>query len=281
MIRVSPQLARLQAFRSVYSMVGSYIKDPQLRQAFSFHSLLVGGNPFATSSIYTLIHYLERNWGVYFPKGGTGQLVRALVQLFTELGGEIHYNSEVSRIETHHGRVSGLVCNGKSLPFDQVVSNADVVHTYQSLLRDEPLAHSTARRVTNMRHSMSLFLIYFGTNKTYPGLAHHSVLFGPRYRELLSDIFDRGVLADDFSLYLHAPARTDSSMAPVGGETFYVLAPVPHMGKSHIDWNVEGPRYRDRIFDYLEKHYLPDLRSHLVTSRIFTPLDFQSELNAP
>lgn len=280
MIRVSPQLAKLQAFRSVYSMVGSYIKDPQLRQAFSFHSLLVGGNPFSTSSIYTLIHYLERNWGVYFPRGGTGALVKALVQLFNDLGGKIVYNSEVDRILIDKGRVHGLVSRGVAYEFDQVVSNADVVHTYKNLLNDVPMLRNRAQKVANMRHSMSLFLIYFGTKRTYPKLAHHTVLFGPRYRELLSDIFDKGVLADDFSLYLHAPTRTDASMAPPGCEAFYVLAPVPHLGKSQIDWKVEAPRYRDRIFQYLEERYIPDLRANLVTSRIFTPQDFEVELNA-
>lgn len=280
MVRVSPQLARLQAFRSVYSIVSRYIEDAQLRQAFSFHSLLVGGNPFSTSSIYTLIHYLERNWGVTFPKGGTGALVKALVRLFEELGGRLVCRAEVEQIISQGGKVTGLSVGGQRMEFDHVVSNADVVHTYRNLLSGEPLAAPEAKRVENMRHSMSLFLIYFGTKRQYPKIAHHSVLFGPRYRELLSDIFQKGVLAGDFSLYLHAPTRTDPGMAPKGCEAFYVLAPVPHLGKAGIDWSVEGPRYRDRILAYLEKHYLPDLRREMITSRIFTPADFERELNA-
>lgn len=280
MIRVSPQLARLQAYRSVYSTVARFIEDPQLREAFSFHSLLVGGNPFSTSSIYTLIHYLERNWGVSFPKGGTGALVLGLVRLFEDLGGKLHCNAAVEQITTAGGRVTGLRVNGEALAFDHVVSNADVVHTYQRLLANEPRVRATGKRVAKMRHSMSLFLVYFGTKRTYPEIAHHSVLFGPRYRELLADIFDHGVLADDFSLYLHAPSRTDPAMAPPGGEAFYVLAPVPHLGKSRVDWATEGPKYRDRILAYLEKHYLPNLRREIVTSRIFTPQDFATELNA-
>lgn len=280
MVRVSPQLARLRAYRSVYGTVSSYIRDPQLRQAFSFHSLLVGGNPFSTSSIYTLIHYLERSGGVHFPEGGTGALVRALVRLFEELGGKIECNAEVSRILTGDNGVNGLEVNGRRLKFDRVVSNADVVHTYRHLLKEEEAVRPTAAKVQRMRHSMSLFLIYFGTKRSYPQLAHHTVLFGPRYRELLTDIFDRGVLADDFSLYLHAPTRSDPGLAPPGCEGFYVLAPVPHLGKSKVDWRVEGPRYRDRILAYLERHCLPGLRKELVTSRIFTPLDFKSELNA-
>lgn len=280
MIRVSPQLARLKAYRSVYSTVARFIEDPQLRQAFSFHSLLVGGNPFATTSIYTLIHYLERNWGVSFPKGGTGALVRGLVKLFEDLGGKIHLNAPAEKILTAEGRVTGVRVKGRNHAFDHVVSNADVVHTYQRLLADEPLVRRTGKRVEGMRHSMSLFLIYFGTKRTYPEVAHHSVLFGPRYRELLADIFENGVLAEDFSLYLHAPSRTDASMAPPGGEAFYVLAPVPHLGKCTVNWLTEGLKYRDRILSYLEQHYLPNLRQEIVTSRIFTPLDFASELNA-
>lgn len=280
MVRVSPQLARLQAYRSVYSMVSRFIEDPQLRQAFSFHSLLVGGNPFATSSIYTLIHYLERNWGVTFPRGGTGALVRALVKLFEDLGGRIELNAPVEKILTAQGRVTGVRVKGENISFDHVVSNADVVHTYRKLLGEEPLVKKTGARLGKMHHSMSLFLIYFGTKKSYPEIAHHTVLFGPRYKELLKDIFDRGVLADDFSLYLHAPTRTDPAMAPPGGEAFYVLAPVPHLGKGTVDWSVEGTRYRDRILDYLEKECLPGLRENLVTTRIFTPEDFATELNA-
>jgi phytoene desaturase len=280
MIRVSPQLARLRAYQSVYSAVSRFIKDPHLRQAFSFHSLLVGGNPFATSSVYTLIHYLERNWGVSFPVGGTGALVRALVKLFEDLGGKIVLNAPVEAISTANGRVNGLRLKGEFLPFDHVVSNADVVHTYRELLKGEPLVRSEIKRVTRMKQSMSLFLIYFGTNRTFPEIAHHTVLFGPRYRELLNDIFRRGVLAEDFSLYLHAPTRTDPSLAPPGCETFYVLAPVPHLGHESVDWSQEGEKYKNRILSYLERECLPGLRDSIVTSRIFTPEDFSRELNS-
>jgi len=281
MIRVAPQLIRLESYRSVYSIVSKFIRDPQLRQVYSFHSLLVGGNPFKTSAIYTLIHVLERKWGVFFPRGGTGALVRALVKLFTDLGGEIRLGAPVEQILTQNGRVTGVsAADGWSTEADVVASNADVVHTYRQLLGREPLADAATRNLLNKRYSMSLFVIYFGTRTRHPDLAHHTVLFGPRYRGLLSDIFERGVLADDFSLYLHAPTVTDSSLAPPGGEAFYVLSPVPHLGKSNIDWEQEGPRYRDRIFEYLEQRYIPNLRRDLVTSRIFTPDDFASELNA-
>lgn len=281
MIRVSPQLATLSAHRSVYSMVSKYIKDEHLRQAFSFHSLLVGGNPFQTSSIYTLIHFLERKWGVSFPKGGTGALIQGLVKLFTDLGGEIKLNSEVDEVIENNSQVIAVKTkNGETLPTQIVVSNADVRHTYSDLLRSSDKAKKQAKRIDKMRYSMSLFLIYFGTKKQYPDMAHHSIIFGPRFRELIQDIFDGGELADDFSLYLHLPTRTDPDLAPPGHEGFYVLSPVPHLGKGKIDWEVEGPKYADRILGYLDKHYLPGLVENLVTKRIFTPLDFKEELNS-
>ncbi|PIU00738.1 MAG: phytoene desaturase [Bdellovibrionales bacterium CG10_big_fil_rev_8_21_14_0_10_45_34] len=281
MLKTAPQLLRLRADRSVYSAVSRFIENEHLRQAFSFHSLLVGGNPFGTSSIYTLIHYLERNGGVFFPRGGTGALVQALAKLFKEIGGTIELNAEVSKITTSRGTVTGVLKqNGESEKFDLVVSNGDVVHTYRKLLSDENLVEKTASRVGRMRHSMGLFLIYFGTRREFPQVAHHNVLFGPRYKELLKDIFSRGHLPDDFSLYLHAPTRTDKSLAPPGHECFYVLSPVSHLGKLNVDWSVEGPRYADKILKYLDERYLPGLLDSLVYKKIFTPTDFKQELNA-
>jgi phytoene desaturase len=187
----------------------------------------------------------------------------------------------VQRIVTRQGRVEGIVARGSGFePYDAVASNADLVHTYRELLADEPGAAGTARRLQRMRHSMSLFVLYFGTSRRYPQLAHHNVLFGPRYRELLDDIFTKGRLADDFSLYLHAPTLTDPSMAPEGGEAFYVLSPVPHLGHCPVDWTQEGPRYAARILRYLDERYLPGLRDSIVTQRHFTPEDFRTELNA-
>jgi phytoene desaturase len=281
MIRVAPQLVKLQAYRSVYDVVSSFVKDPHLRQAFSFHSLLVGGNPFSSSSIYTLIHQLERRWGVFFARGGTGAMIAALVRLFQELGGTLRLDCPVDEIRTRDGRVIGLAgADGWSGEFDAVASNGDVVHTYRDLLRGEPLARPATSRLLGKRYSMSLFVVYFGTKRRHTQLAHHDILFGPRYKELLHDIFNGPGLPDDFSLYLHAPTLTDPSVAPEGGEAFYVLSPVPHLGKAKIDWEVEGPRYRDRILDYLEERYIPNLRQDLVTTRILTPLDFQQVLNS-
>ncbi|HYD98465.1 MAG TPA: phytoene desaturase [Alphaproteobacteria bacterium] len=281
MVRAGPQLARLQAWRSVYGMVARFIADEQLRQAFSFHSLLVGGNPFATSSIYALIHALERRWGVWFARGGTGALIRALATLFQELGGTLRLGAAVERIVVEEGRVAAVVTmDGTRHPADAVASNADVVHTYTKLLGGEPRGRSQGRRLAARRHSMSLFVVYFGLSRPAADIAHHTVCFGPRYRGLIEDIFGGDRLAEDFSLYLHAPSVTDASLAPPGGSAYYVLAPVPHLGHAPIDWAREGPLYRDRILAYLERHHIPNLTRDLATCRIFTPADFRGELNA-
>jgi phytoene desaturase len=280
MVQAGPQLAKLQAWRSVYSMVSKFIADEKLRQVFSFHSLLVGGNPFATSSIYALIHALERKWGVWFARGGTGALVRGLLRLFEDLGGTVRLNAPVERIELQGGRASAVVVQGQALPFGQVASNGDVVHTYAQLLGHAPRGAAEARRLKSRRFSMSLFVVHFGLSTPQPQLAHHTVCFGPRYRELIHDIFHGSALADDFSLYLHAPCATDPSLAPPGCSSHYVLAPVPHLGQAPLDWSAEGPVLRDRILAYLEQRYIPNLRRDLVTCRIFTPADFKTELSA-
>ena len=283
MVKVAPDLLRLRADRSVYDTVARYVKDEHVRQALSFHSLLVGGNPFDTSAIYTLIHYLERKWGVFFPRGGTGALVRALVRLFQELGGTLRLNARVLGIEleTRDGRVMHRLESNGAEPqwFDKVVSNADLHHTYAKLYRGHPAARSMQKRLERLDWSMSLFVLYFGTDRTYDDLAHHSVLFGPRYKQHLREIFDGPALPDDFSLYLHAPSVTDASMAPAGCGAFYVLSPVPHLGKARADWSVLGDAYADRILTYLER-YLPDLRRHVVTRRFMTPETFRDQLFA-
>lgn len=281
MIRAGPQLGRLQAWRSVYSMVSSFIADEKLRQAFSFHSLLVGGNPFATSSIYTLIHALEREWGVWFPKGGTGALVQSLVDLFKDIGGSIELDADVSGIEVKEGRAVGVhLKDGRRYDADSIASNADVVHTYADLLASHPRGAQESARLRTKKFSNSLFVIHFGLKRQQPQLQHHTVCFGARYKGLIQDIFKGKMLPDDFSLYLHAPCITDPDLAPPGCSSHYVLSPVPHLGNAPINWEVEGPRYKERILAYLEKYYIPGLSGDLVTSRIFTPDDFQSELNA-
>jgi len=283
MVAVSPSLIRLRADRSVYKTVSKYVKDDHLRQALSFHSLLVGGNPFQTSSIYTLIHYLEREWGVFFPEGGTHALVRSLVRLFEELGGELRLSTPVKSVD--------LIKNGKSTihrvtddkgseqDFDFVVSNADVHHTYKKIYASSKVAKKRAKKLEKMDWSMSLFVLYFGTDIAYDDVAHHTILFGPRYKGLLDEIFKGNGLPEDFSLYLHVPTVTDKSLAPEGCSSAYVLAPVPHLGRADVDWDEIAEEYGDRIIEALEVE-MPDLRNHIVTRRHITPKTFEKELAA-
>jgi phytoene desaturase len=288
MVRVAPQLARLRADRSVYGAVSRFVKDERLRQALSFHALLIGGNPFETSAIYTLIPFLERKWGVFFPRGGTGALVRGLAALYRRLGGELRLSTPVSRVsvretggrprhEITFARADG---EGRAEWFDAVVSNGDLHDTYARLYAGVPAADDRRARLERMDWSMSLFVLYFGTRRRYEGRAHHTVLFGPRYRELLHEIFHGPALPPDFSLYLHQPTVTDPTLAPPGGETFYVLAPVPHLGAAPIDWTHEAEPYAERILEALEASGLPGLRHEISCRRVFTPLDFRDRLHA-
>ena len=283
MLKVTPDLMKLRAERSVYSTVCKYIKDDHLRQAMSFHSLLVGGNPFQTSSIYTLIHFLERQWGVYFPKGGTHALVMALIKLFEELGGEVRLNSPIKSAklvaqgsQTMHELTDG---SGNSQEFDLVVSNADVHHTYDKIYSQHPIAKKRVKKLEKMDWSMSLFVLHFGTDIEYKDVAHHTILFGPRYKKLLDEIFKGNQLPDDFSLYLHVPTVTDPDLAPEGCSAGYVLAPVPHLGRANVNWEEIADEYADKIIQALEVE-LPDLSKHIVTKRHFTPTMFRDELAA-
>ncbi|MEO8131515.1 MAG: phytoene desaturase family protein [Bryobacteraceae bacterium] len=280
MIRVAPDLIRLQSYRTVYGFVEKYIEDPFLRQVFSFHPLLVGGNPFQTTSIYALIHHLEREWGVHYVMGGTGALVRALAALFTRLGGSLRLSTPARQIHTCGRRVCGVeTAAGELIVADAVVSNADVANTYRKLLGTAIRKTNTDAHLESLRYSMSLFVIYFGTSKQYPQIQHHTIILGERYRELLEDIFQKKVLSRDFSLYLHRPSQTDPSMAPPGCDCFYALIPVPNQ-KSGIDWRQQAGPFRDLVMEFLEERYLPELSSHLLTERIFTPLDFENTLDS-
>jgi len=280
MLRVAPQLAVLRADRSVYRTVARHVRDSHVREALSFHSLLVGGNPFETSSIYTLIHHLERSWGVWFPRGGTGALIQGLCRLLGDLGGSLALSTPVRRIVLD-GKRHRVVTDSGEDTFDIVVSNADLHHTYATLYAGEPRAQPMARKLTRREWSMSLYVLYFGTDRDYREheLAHHTVIFGPRYRALLSEIFHGHALPEDFSLYLHAPHVTDPSLAPPGGGSFYVLSPVPHLGNAALDWDAIGPAYGDRILGALEA-VLPDLRKHVVVRRELTPAGFARDLAA-
>ena len=279
MMKVAPDLIRLRSHETVYQLVSRYIKHPLLRQVFSFHPLLVGGNPFDSSSIYAMIHYLERKWGVHFAMGGTGALVDGLVKLFTEMGGKLRLHTRVEQLLIKDGAACGVrIVGGGELPADVVVSNADVASFYKKAVPAKARKKWTDKRLDKMRYSMSLFLIYFGTDRVYPDLAHHTIVLTERYKKLLEDIFKKKILADDFSLYLHAPTRTDPSLAPPGCECFYVLSPVPNLG-GEIDWDWVKEKYANAILESLEK-LCPDLRSHIVSKIIWTPSDFETQLDA-
>jgi phytoene desaturase len=280
MARAAPHLLRLQAYRSVYGLVSRYIKDERLRTVFSFHPLLIGGNPFSTTSIYCLIAHLERRWGVHFAMGGTGRLVKGLVSLIEGLGGSVRCNQAVAQITLQGNKASGVrLASGRDVSADIVVSNADSASTYRHLLPAGARRRWRDRRIDRARYSMSLFVWYFGTRRKYPDVAHHTILLGPRYRCLLSDIFDRKHLAQDFSLYLHRPTATDASLAPPGCDAFYVLSPVPHQA-SGIDWTRAGETYRRALQSALSGSVLPDLASNLATSFTLTPRDFEERLSS-
>lgn len=282
MMKIAPDLIKLKSHKTVYQYTASFIKNDFLRQCFSFHPLLVGGNPFDTTSIYALIHYLEREWGIHYAMGGTGSIVNGLVKLFTELGGKIHYNMEVKEININNRKATGVTfTDGTFHPADDVVSNADVGFTYLNMIDEQYRKKYTNRKVKRMRYSMSLFVIYFGTKKRYTDtkLAHHNIILGKRYKGLLDDIFKNKSLADDFSLYLHMPTITDASLAPDGHEAFYVLSPVPHLA-SGTNWLEQAKPYRDKIMNFLEENYLPDLESNIVAEHHIDPLHFQNTLNS-
>jgi phytoene desaturase len=275
MIKAAPALARYQAWRSVYSMVSKYIESEKLREAFSFHTLLVGGNPMTTSAIYALIHKLEKDGGVWWAKGGTNRLIAGMVRQFERIGGEMRVGDAVMRIETLGTTASGWTAN-----FDAVASNADIVHSYRDLLGDNVHAQRHAKKLTRKRFSPSLFVVHFGINGTWPGIAHHMILFGPRYKGLLDDIFKFGVLPQDFSIYLHHPTVTDPGMAPAGMSTFYALVPVANTGKLPIDWAEVGPILEKRVLDEVGRRLIPDIHSRIVTKFHYTPADFTHDLAA-
>lgn len=278
MLKIAPDLLRLKGHRSLYHVVSRYVKDDRLRFVLSFHPLFVGGNPFTVTAIYGLIAFLERHWGVHFAMGGTGQLVEGLVDLIQGQGSEVRYGAEVQSICLDGKRATGVrLVSGEEIPADIVVSNADVAWTYRRMLPPEARRRWTDRRLERARYSMSLFVWYFGTRRQYPDVPHHTILVGPRYRELLDDIFRRKVLAPDFSLYLHRPTATDPSLAPPGCDTFYVLSPVPHM-ESGVDWRQQAETYRRAIAAHLSETLLPGLEDQIASSRMMTPLDFQDRL---
>jgi phytoene desaturase len=278
MVRVLPELMRSQFYRSVYGLVDRYIEHPKLKMVFSFHPLLVGGNPFTTTAVYALIAQLERRHGVHFAMGGTGSLVKGMVKLIESQGNTIRCNAPVKQIRVENGRAVGVELeSGVTLDADVVVSNADSAATYRYLVPEAYAKRWNPRKLDKSRYSMSLFVWYFGTDRRYEDVPHHMIMLGPRYKALLEDIFDSKDLADDFSLYLHRPTATDPSLAPAGCDAFYVLSPVPNLD-GDTDWETAAETYRQRIAAALEETVLPDLGKHTVTSRLLTPVDFRDRL---
>ncbi len=281
MVKAAPALMKYQAWRSVYSIVSGFVKSEKLREALSFHTLLVGGNPMTTSAIYALIHKLERDGGVWFAKGGTNRLVAGMVAQFERIGGRIRLGDPVAEIETLGDRATGVVTrSGWRAEADAVAANADIMHTYRDLLSGSRSARRTTAKLERKSYSPSLFVVHFGIKGGWPGVPHHMILFGPRYKGLLSDIYDHGVLSEDFSLYLHHPTVTDPSLAPEGHSTFYALAPVPHLGKFPVDWEEVAPILEKRILEEIGRRLIPDIHERIVTKFSYAPSDFATDLNA-
>ena len=277
MVRALPDLLRRHAFRSVYSLVSRHVRDERLRVLLSFHPLLIGGNPLRASALYILIAHLERRWGVHFAMGGTGRLVEGLAGLIRGQGSTLRCGAEVAEIAVERGRATGVqLASGERVPAEVVVSNACAAWTYGRLLPPGARRRWTTRRIERSRYSMSLFVWYFGTRRRYPGVAHHTLVLGPRYEGLLRDVFDRKRLAGDCSLYLHRPTATDPSLAPPGCDAFYVLSPVPHLGGG-TDWTRAAEPYRAMVARRLEETVLPGFEGEIVTSRVTTPLDFRDD----
>ena len=278
MASIVPELLKLKAWQSVHSHVASHVKHPKLRMALSFHPLFVGGNPFRATSVYSMIAYLERQFGVHCAMGGTGAIVRAMVNVIEAQGGEVLCNTDVAEITTTQGRATGVkLASGKRIAAHIVVSNACAAHTYNNLIAGGAQKRWTKRKLAKARHSMSLFVWYFGTNKKFESVPHHTIVMGPRYRELIDDIFENKILADDMSLYLHRPTATDASLAPQGCDSFYVLSPVPNQD-SKLDWAALQEKYRAAIAKRLDETMMPGFEKHIVTQRIMTPLNFEHDL---
>jgi phytoene desaturase len=278
LVSAIPALIKMRSWRTMRTLVNSHFRNPKLRVVFSFHPLLIGGNPSSVTSTYSLINMLERRFGVHWAMGGTGALVTGLVKLLTQLGVRVRCNAAVERIVVEDGRARGVMLEGgERVDADIVVSNADTAWTYRHLVAPEHRRVWSDRKLDRARYSMSLFVWYFGCNRRWDQVPHHTMVLGPRYDALLHDIFRKHRLAEDFSLYLHRPTASDASMAPPGCDAFYALAPVPHLD-SGTDWRSHGATYRRAIEHRLESTLLPGLSRHIVTSRVMTPLDFQDRL---
>lgn len=282
MAKIIPGVIRLGAYQGTYQFVSKFIKHPFLRKALSFHPLLIGGNPFDTPSLYSLIVQFEKEWGVHYATGGTGAVVDGLGRLFNDLGGTVHTNVEVKQILVKDRKVTGIeLADGEKIDADIVISNGDVAFTYQNLIPAEYRKKWTDKALAKKKYSMSLFVIYFGTKRRYTDskLQHHNIIFAEKYKSLLKEIFNGKDVPSDLSLYLHMPTLTDSSIAPEGCESFYVLSLVPNLD-ANIDWQEIGPQYKNRVLQYLEENYLPNLRENIIAEHYIDPPHFKNTLNS-
>ena len=279
MFKQLPALLNLKSYKSVYSLVSSYVKNTNLRRMLSMHPLLVGGNPFTTTSIYGLILYLEKKWGIHYSMGGTGQIIKGLEKLMLEQGIEIIKGNEVTKIISKDNKVRGVrLDNQNEISTDSVVCNADPPAVYDKLLNQVSNNTIFNWKRKRMEYSMGLFVYYFGTKKVYEKVEHHTIKFGNKYKEHLDDIFINKKLNNDISYYLHRPTATDKSMAPDGHDCFYVLVPVPN-NQSKINWSIEGAKFKDLVIDKMEQTLLPNLRKNIVEDFYLTPDYFENDLN--
>jgi len=281
MMRYAPDIIKMKGYRSVYSFVSEHIKHPNLRQAFSIQPLLVGGNPFKTSSIYSLIHALEQKWGIFFCMGGTGKLVSELEKLMLRNGIEINYGSDVSHFSTSRKLITRVnFTNSDSKEFDYVVSNADPIQVTTELLKNEKISIHNRLIKKYAKHSMGLFVLFFGSVKRYENVAHHTIWMGPRYKELLKDIFEHHHLAEDFSIYLHRPTCTDKSFAPKNQDSYYALVPVPNL-KGNQNWSEIKEGLSKKIIDALDKTIMPGITKNAREIFCMTPEDFKTNYRTP
>ena len=280
MMQQLPALLKLKSYKSVYSLVSSYIQSEKLRRMLSMHPLLVGGNPFSTTSIYGLILYLEKKWGIHYSMGGTGNIIKGYEKLMNEVGIKILKESEVTKIISKNNKISGVQVNNQTdINADNVICNADPPAVYEKLLsQSNNNSFLFNWKKNRMEYSMGLFVYYFGTKKIYENVEHHTIKFGNKYKEHLDDIFDKKKLNEDISYYLHRPTATDKSMAPEGNDCFYVLVPVPN-NQSKIDWNIEGEKMKKLVIEKMEKDLMPNLKENIVEDFYLTPDYFEKDLN--
>jgi len=280
MIKQIPALLKLKSYQSVYQLVSSYISNEKLRRIFSMHPLLVGGNPFSTTAIYTLILFLEKKWGIHYAMGGTGKIVEALEKLMKEEDITILKNAEVVEFLTKDKQITGVqLKNGSIISCDYLICNSDPPNVYKNLIKSNNQYNFLFnQKIKRMNYSMGLFVYYFGSKKKYNNIAHHTICFGNSYQDHLKKIFEDKILTDDISYYLHRPTATDPSMAPENHDAFYVLVPVPN-NLSGINWKEKGDSFKDLVITKMEKTTLPYLRENIVSDFYLTPDYFEQELS--